>query len=61
MGATNNKLLAQQGKDTAWLEAQIHAEHVDLEDVALATIDDQDHIRVCANPLSMGAPGEKCG
>ncbi|SDO02244.1 Uncharacterized membrane protein YcaP, DUF421 family [Paenibacillus sp. yr247] len=45
-GNADDKILAQQGKDPAWLEAQIHAAHVDMEDVALATIDDQDQVRV---------------
>lgn len=45
-GTTNVKQLAQQGKNRMWLEAQIHDAQVDLEDVVLATIDDQAQIRV---------------
>ncbi|NOU69736.1 DUF421 domain-containing protein [Paenibacillus sp. LMG 31461] len=45
-GAYDKKLLAQQGKDLAWLEAQMQAAHAQLEHVVLATIDDQDQIRV---------------
>jgi uncharacterized membrane protein YcaP (DUF421 family) len=45
-GTTNVKQLAQQGKNRIWLETQIHAVKVDLEDVVLATIDDQAQIRV---------------
>ncbi|MDR6552550.1 DUF421 domain-containing protein [Paenibacillus qinlingensis] len=45
-GAYDTKLLAQHGKDLAWLEAQMMAAHVQLEHVMLATIDDQDHFRV---------------
>ncbi|MNY24002.1 hypothetical protein D3C86_1576910 [compost metagenome] len=45
-GAYDKKLLAQQGKDLAWLEAQLHAAKVELEQVVLATIDDQDQFRV---------------
>ncbi|MDQ0872478.1 uncharacterized membrane protein YcaP (DUF421 family) [Paenibacillus sp. V4I3] len=45
-GSSDDKVLAQLGKDHAWLEAQIHAAHLDMKDVELATIDDQDQIRV---------------
>lgn len=45
-GRTDENLLTQQGKDTVWLDAQIHAAHLDVEDVALATIDDQDQVRI---------------
>ena len=45
-GSSDDKMLAQLGKDHAWLEAQIQAKHLDMKDVELATIDDQNHIRV---------------
>ncbi len=45
-GSSEDKMLAQLGKDHAWLEAQIHAAHLDMKEVELATIDDQDQIRI---------------
>ncbi|CAH1219178.1 hypothetical protein PAECIP111891_04859 [Paenibacillus allorhizoplanae] len=45
-GAYDKKLLAQQGKDLAWLEAQMQTLQVDMEHVVLATLDDQDQVRV---------------
>jgi uncharacterized membrane protein YcaP (DUF421 family) len=45
-GTINVKQLAQQGKNRIWLEAQIHAAQIDLEDVVLATIADQAQVRV---------------
>lgn len=45
-GAADNKMLAQLGKDPAWLEAKIHDKHLDIQDVAVATIDDQNNVRV---------------
>lgn len=45
-GAYDKKLLAQAGKDFAWLEAQMQAAHVELSQVELATLDDQDHVHV---------------
>ncbi|MDF2646686.1 MAG: hypothetical protein K0Q73_2491 [Paenibacillus sp.] len=48
-GSSDDKLLAQLGKDHAWLEAQIQAIHLNMKDVDLATIDDQDQIRVYTN------------
>lgn len=45
-GTTNVNLLTQQGKNKMWLEAQVQAKQVHWNDVVLATIDDQDQIRV---------------
>ncbi|MBA2941758.1 DUF421 domain-containing protein [Paenibacillus sp. CGMCC 1.16610] len=45
-GTMNEKQLTQQGKNRKWLEAQIHANLVDWDDVVLATMDDQAQIRV---------------
>lgn len=45
-GAYDKKLLAQQGKDLAWLKSQMQTLQVDMGHVVLATIDDQDQIRV---------------
>lgn len=45
-GAYDKKLLAQQGKNLAWLEAQLHTAQAQLEHVVLATIDDQNQVRV---------------
>ncbi|MBP1963967.1 DUF421 domain-containing protein [Paenibacillus aceris] len=51
-GTTNTGMLAEQGKDMVWLKSQIHAAHADLENVVLATIDDQDQIRVYTETVS---------
>ncbi|MBD0382087.1 DUF421 domain-containing protein [Paenibacillus sedimenti] len=45
-GSTNHKLLRQLGKDSAWLEAKIRAKHQNIHEVPLATIDDQEQIRI---------------
>ncbi|WNR44453.1 DUF421 domain-containing protein [Paenibacillus roseipurpureus] len=45
-GVYDKKLLTQQGKDLAWLQAQMEAAEVPLEQVELATIDDQDGIHI---------------
>ncbi|KQX66394.1 DUF421 domain-containing protein [Paenibacillus sp. Root444D2] len=45
-GSSDDKMLAQLGKDHAWLDAQIHTAHLDMKDVELATIDDQDQLRI---------------
>jgi uncharacterized membrane protein YcaP (DUF421 family) len=45
-GYSDDKMLAQLGKDHTWLEAQIHAAHLDIKDVELATINDQYQLRI---------------
>ncbi|CAN7754868.1 DUF421 domain-containing protein [Paenibacillus sp. LjRoot153] len=56
-GSYDKKLLAQQGKDLPWLKAQMQTLQVDMEHVVLATIDDQDQVRVYTE-LSTQEKGE---
>ncbi|MGG1519204.1 DUF421 domain-containing protein [Paenibacillus oryzisoli] len=45
-GVSEPKTLAQHGKDLAWLQKQIASQHTDMADVVLATIDDQNKVRI---------------
>lgn len=45
-GIYDKKLLAEQGKDLSWLESQMQTLQVDMAHVVLATIDNQDQVRV---------------
>lgn len=45
-------LFSELRKQQTWLESRIHAAHADLKNVMLATIDDQDQIRVYAETVS---------
>ncbi|MDR6885500.1 DUF421 domain-containing protein [Bacillus sp. 3255] len=45
-GTTNAAMLTEQGKNQAWLEEQVHHAQLDLQDVVLATIDDQHQVRI---------------
>ncbi|MEW9699356.1 DUF421 domain-containing protein [Paenibacillus sp. SI8] len=48
-GTVDHRLLHQLGKNSAWLEAIIHAADHHIPDIALATIDDHEHVRVYSN------------
>ena len=42
------KELAQMGKDANWLKHQIkNTYNLDIHDILLATLDDNDHIKIC--------------
>jgi hypothetical protein len=39
-------MLREQGKNEAWLAMKIQHAHLDMKDVVLATIDDQQQLRI---------------
>ncbi|MFC5450519.1 DUF421 domain-containing protein [Paenibacillus aestuarii] len=45
-GVVNNKLLHKLGKNDAWLESKIRAQNQDMKQIALATIDTSEQIRI---------------
>ncbi|SFD78878.1 Uncharacterized membrane protein YcaP, DUF421 family [Paenibacillus catalpae] len=45
-GTTNSAMLMEQGKNEAWLAMQIQQANLDIKDVVLATIDDQQQLRI---------------